>query len=393
MTSAIAARLDPQKLVEQACDLAGSDDFGDDDGWRDNLDRLVDDLVTEADLSPLGAEIAAADVVVPLRNRLQITGWRKEHPEVADERIERPIVIMGQPRTGTTILYDLLSRDPDLRAPLTWEVDRPFPAPSPESYDTDPRIDEIQAQLEMIEQLMPGFMKWHPMGARLGQECVRMTAGTFCSMIYSTQYRLPNYAHWLMHEADHSAAYRYHRTYLQHLQSGVPGQWLLKTPAHLWQLDKLVAEYPDAILVQTHRDPLTVISSISALMAHLQKLASDGASVRRTAGQCSAEMLLGLERGMKMIDDGVIAEDRIINVRFADFMRDPFATIRTVYERLGRDLTPVAEQRMREHLSANPGDGGGSRYSWADTGLDAAELREKVRPYQERYQVPSEPLR
>jgi hypothetical protein len=196
-----------------------------------------------------------------------------------------------------------------------------------------------------------------------------------------------------MHEADHTAAYSYHRKFLQHLQSGVPGQWLLKTPAHLWQLDKLLAEYPDAILVQTHRDPLVVISSISALIAHLQKLASDGASVQRAAGLSSDEILLGLERSMQMIDDGVVGPDRIINVRFADFMSDPFATIGTIYERLGRELTPVAEQRMREHLSAHPGDGGGNRYTWADTGLDATELREKVRAYQERYDVPSEPLR
>ena len=129
MTSAVQARLDPDKLIEQACELAGSDDFGDDDGWRANLDRLVDDFVAEADLSPLGVEIAAADIIVPLRNRLQITAWRKEHPEIADERIERPIVILGQPRTGTTILYDLLTQDPDLRAPLTWEVDQPVPGP------------------------------------------------------------------------------------------------------------------------------------------------------------------------------------------------------------------------------------------------------------------------
>ena len=393
MTSAIEARLNADKLIEQSCELAGSDDFGDDDGWRDNLDRLLDDFIHEADLSPLGVEIAAADIIVPLRNRLQITAWRREHPEVAEERIEKPIVIIGQPRTGTTILYDLLTQDPELRAPLTWEVDCPFPVPQPETYETDPRIDQVQAQLEMTEQLMPGFMKWHPMSARAGQECVRMTAGTFCSMIYSTQYRLPNYAHWLMYEADHTAAYRYHRKYLQHLQSGVPGEWLLKTPAHLWQLDKLVAEYPDAILVQTHRDPLVVISSISALIAHLQKLASEGASVRRAAGLCASEMLLGLERSMQMIDDGVVGPNRIIDVRFADFMADPFATIRSIYDRLGRKLSPLAEQLMRQHLSANPGDGGGSRYTWADTGLDAVELRERVRPYQERFNVPTEKLR
>lgn len=393
MTSAVEARLDPAKLIEQACELAGSDDFGADDGWRANLSRLVDGLVHEADLSPLGVEIAAADVIVPLRNRLQITAWRTEHPEVADERIEQPIFILGQPRTGTTILYDLLSQDPDLRPPLTWEVDHPFPVPQPDTYATDPSIDETQAQLEMTEQLMPGFMKFHPMSARGGQECVRMTGGTFCSMIFPTQYRLPSYQQWLMYDADHAAAYRYHRQYLQHLQSGVPGQWLLKSPAHLWTLDKLLAEYPDAILVQTHRDPLVVISSISALIAHLQKLASDNATVQRAAGQCAAENILGLNRLMTWVDEGVIGQDRIVNVRFADFMQDPFATIGAIYDRLGRELTPVAEQRMRDHLAAHPGDGGGNRYTWADTGLDAEELREQVRAYQERYDVPNETLR
>lgn len=393
MTSPAQARLDPAKLIEQACELAGSDDFGADDGWRENLSRLVDGLITEADLSPLGVEIAAADVIVPLRNRLQITGWRNDHPEVADAWITQPIFILGQPRTGTTILYDLLAQDPDLRAPLTWEVDHPFPVPQPDTYETDPRIAETQAQLEMTEQLMPGFMKFHPMSARGGQECVRMTAGTFCSMIFPTQYRLPSYQHWLMYDADHAAAYRYHRQYLQHLQSGVPGQWLLKSPAHLWTLDTLLAEYPDAILVQTHRDPLVVISSISALIAHLQKLASDNATVARAAGQCAAENILGLNRLMKWADDGVIGQDRIVNVRFADFMQDPFATIGAIYTRLGRELSPIAERRMREHLSAHPGDGGGNRYTWADTGLDAGELREQVRAYQERYDVPSEPLR
>lgn len=117
MTSAIAARLDADKLIEQACELAGSDDFGDNDGWRDNLDRLLDAFIDADDLSPIGVEIAAADVIVPLRNRLQITAWRSEHPEIAQEKIERPIIILGQPRTGTTILYDLLTQDPDLRAP------------------------------------------------------------------------------------------------------------------------------------------------------------------------------------------------------------------------------------------------------------------------------------
>ena len=385
-----AERFQPDRLVEQACELAGSDDFGDDDTWRDGLARLCDGLVSEARLNELGVEIAVLDIVRPLTSRLQIVKWRKENPAVAAQPVTRPIFIVGQPRTGTTILFDLLAQDPGLRPPLTWEVDNPWPLPRPETYATDPRIAETQANIEMSEQIVPGLLAFHPMGALVGQECVRITAGQFCSMIFSVQYRLPSYSRWLLYEADHQPAYAYHRMFLQHLQSGVPGQWLLKSPAHLWQLDALVAEYPNALIVQTHRDPLNVISSISALTHHLRHLASDESSITECAAQSREEIVVGLERGMKLRDS---LSQRVVDVQFADFIRDPFATIRALYAELGRELEPVAEQNMRAFLAAHPGEGGGSRYSWADTGLDAGLVREQVRVYQDCYGVPDEPLK
>jgi sulfotransferase family protein len=385
-----AERFQPDHLVEQACELAGSDDFGDDDTWRDGLARLCDGLVSEARLNDLGVEIAVLDVIRPLTGRLQIVKWRKENPAVAAQPVTRPIFIVGQPRTGTTILFDLLAQDPALRPPLTWEVDNPWPLPRPETYATDPRIAETQASIEMSEQIVPGLLAFHPMGALVGQECVRITAGQFCSMIFPVQYRLPSYSRWLLYEADHQPAYAYHRMFLQHLQSGVPGQWLLKSPAHLWQLDALVAEYPDALIVQTHRDPLNVISSISALTHHLRHLASDESSITECAAQSREEIVVGLERGMKLRDS---LSQRVVDVQFADFIRDPFATIRGVYAELGRELEPVAEQNIRAFLAGHPGDGGGSRYSWADTGLDAGLVREQVRVYQDCYGVPDEPLK
>jgi hypothetical protein len=242
----------------------------------------------------------------------------------------------------------------------------------------------------MSEQIVPGLLAFHPMGALVGQECVRITAGQFCSMIFPVQYRLPSYSRWLLYEADHRLAYAYHRMFLQHLQSGVPGQWLLKSPAHLWQLDALVAEYPDALIVQMHRDPLNVISSISALTHHLRHLASDESSITECAAQSREEIVVGLERGMKLRNS---LSQRVVDVQFADFIRDPFATIRALYAELGRELDPVAEQNMRAFLAAHPGDGGGSRYSWADTGLDEGLVREQVSAYQQRYGVPDEPLK
>jgi hypothetical protein len=151
-----------------------------------------------------------------------------------------------------------------------------------------------------------------------------------------------------------------------------------------------VAEYPDALIVQTHRDPLNVISSISALTRHLRHLASDQSSITECAVQSREEIVVGLDRGMKLRDS---LSQRVVDVQFADFIRDPFATIQALYAELRRELEPVAEQNMRAFLAAHPGDGGGARYSWADTGLDARLVRDEVRAYQERYGVPDEPLK
>jgi hypothetical protein len=167
----------------------------------------------------------------------------------------------------------------------------------------------------------------------------------------------------------------------------------LKTPAHLWQLDALLAEYPDALIVQTHRDPLNVISSIAALTHHLRRMGSDESDIAECAAQSYEEVVAGLERGMALRDSGIVPAGRVIDVQFADFIGDPWHTIRGVYQKLGRELSFEAEQKMREFLAVHPGDGGGSRYTWSDTGLDAGEVRDRVRSYQERYDVPTEQLK
>ncbi|HXQ43475.1 MAG TPA: sulfotransferase [Acidimicrobiales bacterium] len=386
-------RFDRTSLVEQSVARTGEEDFGE-PGWLEGLDILLDGLRHEARLNEVGVEIAAAEVVNYLATRLAITAWRRDHPEVADGTVERPIVIVGQPRTGTTILFDLLARDPALRAPLTWEVDLPVPPPETETYATDPRIAEVQATLDMVETLLPGFTGFHALGALLAQECVRMTAGDFRSMIFQTQYRLPTYNRWLLHEADMTSAYRWHRRYLQHLQSRLPtAPWLLKSPAHLWHLDALAAEYPDAVVVQTHRDPLKVIASVSALAAHLRGLASDEISIVEISEGYADDILVGLDRGMAARDRHTFPPGQVVDVQFAEFCADPLATIRRLYGSLGWELTADAEQRMRAFLAGSPGDGGGGRYRFADTGLDAGVLRERSAAYQERFGVASEPVR
>jgi len=206
---------------------------------------------------------------------------------------------------------------------------------------------------------------------------------------------VPGYDRWLLHEADMAPAYRWHRIYLQHLQSRHAGdRWLLKSPAHLWCLGALLDEYPDALIVQTHRDPVRVISSISALAALLRSMSSDHSSVARAADQYAEDILLGLERSVEARRGGTVPVDQVVDVQFHEFLADPFATIGAIYDALGLEFTAEAESNMRTFLATHPGDGGGggSRYTFADTGLDADELRERGRDYQQYFGVPSEPV-
>ena len=383
--------LDAEALLATARAATGLESMGE-DTWQDGLARLIDALKSEARLNDIGVQVAAGEIQMYLANRLGIVDWHARHPELAREDVVPPIVIVGQGRTGTTILHDVLAQDPANRVPLTWEVDKPLPPPESATYETDPRIDESQQQLDMTELVIPGFKTMHPIGARHAQECVRMTAGDFRSMIFPTQYRVPSYARWLLYEADMAPAYRWHRKYLQVLQSRHRGaRWVLKSPGHVWCLPDLLAAYPNVLLVQTHRDPLRIVASLASLISTLRQLASSETSVAE-GGQEFAEYLIeGLDRSVAVRESGAVPAARVIDVHFRDFLADPMKTVRGIYERLDLELTADAEARMRAFITANPqGKHGLHHYDFADTGLDAGHWRERARRYQQYFDVASE---
>ncbi len=382
------------RLAAAAVVAAGSEDFGA-DTWQEGLDHYLESLTESAQLNEIGVGVAEEGVVADLANRLRIERWRAEHPEVADQEIRRPIIIVGQPRTGTTILLDLMAQDPANRAPLSWEIERPVPAPRTETYESDPRIAECQAQFDLVDSFIPGFASFHELGAQLAQEDVRIFTSDFKSMQHSLQFEVPAYNRWLMHEADMSQAYAWHRRFLQHLQSEHHSQrWLLKSPAHLWCLPALMAQYPDAIVIQNHRDPLKVIASISALGASLREMTTDHFEVTRLAAQYGEDIILGLDRALEARRDDVFATGQVVDIRYQDIRHDLIGGVARIYDEIGLELTAEAESRMRAFLAAHPGDQGGSlkRYSFAETGLDQDEFRDRARAYQEYFDVESEEL-
>jgi hypothetical protein len=379
-------------LIAQAQDATGLDDLGA-PTFRDGLERLADSLSAEARLNDVGRAAAPAVLGRYLANRLQVLDWHKRHPEMGAAKVLPQVFMIGMGRTGTTILFDLLAQDPANRVPRTWEVDHPSPPPEPATYETDPRIAEVQAGIALLMAHRPGFMAMHPLGATIGQECISMTGCEFASLIFVSQFRLPSYQSWLTNDADLAPAYAFHRKFLQLLQWHHRGdRWVLKSGAHQWSLPALTAAYPGARYIQTHRDPVRVLPSLATLFATVHRGMSDDVSIPLVATDWAESTLDALDRSVTAREDGLIRPDRVVDVDYVSFMREPIGTIHRIYEQWGVPLPPTVEGRMRAFLAAHPADAHGVyRYSLADCGLDAGWIRERSRRYREYFSVSPEP--
>jgi hypothetical protein len=384
------ADLEANALFDRARRLTGLSDFGD-PFFREPLRVLLDAFETEAELNMLGRVIARTDIVRLLQNRLRMADVLNHYPEISSGEIRQPIFIVGLPRTGTTILHELMAQDPANRVPMTWEVMYPWPPPERATYETDPRIAAVEKHFSGVDRLIPNFKQMHPMGARLPQECVVLASHDFASMLFSTTHMVPSYQAWLDH-ADLRWVYAAHRRQLQYLQWRCPAErWVLKSPGHLWALDALLAIYPDARIVQTHRDPLKVIASLANLVALLRSMSSDHIDRAAIGAEWTARLADGMQRAMDARDNLPPDAAPIFDLQFADFIRDEIGMVRRIYEHFGLELSLEAEERMRSFLAHNPRDKHGAhRYSLEDAGLDAATERERYRFYQDRFAIESE---
>lgn len=384
-------RLDEPSLLKAAQKKAGISDFGD-KSFLEGFRKLLWSLENEAELSVIGRVIARSSILELLVNRLEMAQVHALHPEIALGKIERPVFIIGMPRTGTSILHELLSQDPNIRTPLSWEVERSCPPPERETYETDARIAEVDAKYARTDRLIPDFKKMHPLGALLPQECVMMMAHDFASLYFQTFYHIPSYAAWLQDEADLAPVYTLHRRYLQLLQWHCPGErWVLKSPGHLWSPEALMAEYPDACLIQTHRDPVKIVASLTSLVTTLWTMTREHVDRQEVAREWAPYIALALRRSMEARENGAIKPDQVMDIHFSDLMADTFGTIRKIYDCFGLRYTTEAESRMRKFLAENPSDKHGKHtYRFADTGLNLDKQRKNVQAYQKYFRVPSE---
>ena len=371
-------------LVQEATLQTGLRDLGD-PSYREGLEVLVESLETEAKLSQIGRYAASGMIVENLVARLQIIDYRKQHPDICTRPIERPLIVAGLPRTGTTILFELLAQDPALRSPLTWEVSKPAPPARPETFDSDPRIVEVERTLRQTDTLAPDLKAIHAIGAQLPQECITILASHFASEQYSVSFHVPGYRTWCLNN-DMTPAYHWHKCFLQHMQSHyMKDRWLLKAPAHIGYLDSLLALYPDACIVQTHRDPMDVIGSVSSLVCTLRGIYCDDVTPE-SAGPEEAEHFAELLRRGMQHRDALNKESQFFDMQFQDIITDPMSAIRAMYEYFNFELPKQTAAAMQHYLDKRPREKHGKhRYTLEQFGLSKTKQAPLFEHYRQRY--------
>jgi len=376
------------EIVRAAARAAKSDHFGD-ESFLDALPVLSDSISREADLSWLGRVMFRQQLLGFLQNRFSVYRYRAAHPEVAGVPIERPLFVVGYPRTGTTILFNLLAQDPANRAPLSWEVQFPDPPPQGETFSTDPRIDKARKYFGYMDTMAPSLASIHEVGAEVPQECMPIVAQTMLGPQFNVTFNVPSYQAWVDQQS-HAPAYTYHRHYLEHLQSKhMKDRWVLKSPTHLHSLDALLAEYPDARFIITHRDPAKTMPSLASLYYVIRGLASDSVDPHALGQQVMEWWATAADLSMAARDKHTDKADQFIDIQFEEIVADPVAALGRAYERFHIPWSGDIEERKRAFLADNPrGKHGAHRYEIEDFGMTLGQIRERFEGYCRAYDIP-----
>ena len=356
-------------------------------GTRPGLVAALCALKEETGLSAEGRQRCLAQFGDNLARLTAIVADRAANPGIADVRIDAPVFILGLPRCGTSILHALVGADPQVRTPLQWEVAAPSPPPDAATFDTDPRAAGFDAYVAAnFTGAWADVLKAHPIGARIPQECGMILETAFQGINPTMLFSLPGYYQWYRH-ADTRFGYQVHKMWLQHLSWKNPRKrWVLKVQEHAYHLPELLSVYPDAVLVQPHRDPVTVMASISRLIEVIRSISFT--KVDRAA--------LGQE--LKLLwHDGQVAsmawrkanpQVSVLDLRFKDIVADPVAAVRRLYDHAGMDFSTETQQAVSNWWAANPSDKHGQhKYELADYGLTRGQIEALYADYIATYRA------
>jgi hypothetical protein len=383
--------LDATSLMATARANTGLEDFGD-DGWYDHFKALLEAIENEAKLNFMGRILTRLDFVQFLEIRLHVQHMFTLHPEISDEVINAPVMLLGHGRTGTTILQEVMSCDPQFRVVKRWEALFPYPPPEERTYDSDPRIVKAHNQITIFDRITPEWKTMHKVGGDLPVECAEYIYSCFLSNVFTSAYQIPSYAKYLETQ-DTLYTIRWHKKILQFLQFKYKKEhWLLKNPIWIDMIPEVLTVYPDAKIVLTHRDPIVVADSVVNVLGTIFWWRTD----EPWSGMMMDEIISPTNRAksqanlMRWMDDGLFKPGNISNVLYQDFVSNPESTLQALYDDLDLTLTPQALKAMTDYMLERKQTKYG-KYNYTNIEKSAIE-RERIlfRPYQQYFKIEDE---
>jgi hypothetical protein len=382
--------LDSEALKASARKKTGLHDFGKDD-IDTPLQVLLTALAEQAQLNEVGAYRVRSSLVSALSSRLQIEDYIRQHAQLLQRPVERPVFIASLPRTGTTVLHHMLNADPRNHTLRLWEGNNPVPPPRDESYDSDARIEKQREAVKLTEQFMPGFRASHLLEAEAPDECHLLFNRTLLSAEMFSLYHIPAYADWV-YQQDLTPYYRYHQRQLQLLQQYKSGHWVLKSPFHQLGLDAILTVYPDAIIVLTHRAPMSIVASGCSFNEILRRSGSDVVDKHQVGRDWMAMLTVFTQR---FAADRARLEPQypgqFIDIDYGDFLEDPWPGIEAIYRQRGEPLDDAGRKQMQGWVAQNPpGKHGRHEYHLADYGIDRAQVEALFGDYAAQHRLSME---
>jgi len=365
------APLDQNQMIEQACNATGLRDLGA-EPFLQPMQRLIDSYNRESKLNFLGRMTIGHRTTGLIANRLKIADALQKWPAIREEKITRPIFILGMPRTGTTLLYNLLNQDTQLRAPLFWEGIDPAPPPATQRDAGAARIAKAKRVVRFMQYVAPRMKIVHALQAERPEEYNPLLANTFLGQFFTLQCYLQEYLDWLQNvpTEDRQAAYRYLKTQLQVLQFQQPAlQWVLKSAFQLNQLDVVLDVFPDACILHTHRDPINSVASICSLLATSRSFYSDQIDPKQIGSEVLYEF--GRAAGQAAEARQKMPAECVFDVQYNRLVADPIAYIRGIYQYFNLTWNAEIELSMQKWLRDNPRNKHGRhQYALSEFGLD-----------------------
>ena len=377
-------KINANEILDQAKSETGLSDLGE-PLFLEGLNRLIDSINNEANLNEIGIQAQPIRIQGLLSNRLRFEEDLKKFPEILDQEIIAPIVIVGLPRTGSTMTHRLLASDPNHTAMLWWEGRYPALLPGEKRGDIEARMELGKAEVDAVVAASPEALDIHPWDYKGADEEILLLEHNFLSTVPESFMALPSYSEWI-EEQDHTLAYEDLKKFIQYLQWQNPGRekkrWVLKSPHHLGFIDKMISVFPDAKIIQTHRDPIKTVPSFCSMCANLFEPLTTNFDKVFIGKHWSNKLTRALNHCMNISEQH---PDNFLDLEFLNMIKDPIDEMKKIYEFIGEPFGEKTEVAMEAWREENKHEMGAHKYSLEEYDLTESQINDNFAKYQQKY--------